>query len=704
MLMVCKTTPPITYKLILRQLAGPTEISVASNIGRVDYEKSQQQNDTRIPIGKALSDYTTYIIDEDSSPVPLGWVGEICVAGPAVALGYLGMDSLTKSQFIPDKISQAKDSSWGTVYRTGDKGRMHSDGSIEYRGRIDGDSQVKLRGIRIELGDVASTILQSSGKAITDATIIVREDGGEKFLVAYVVLDAENLPGQPDQYLKQLLLDLPLPLYMKPAIAVHLERLPMSASGKLDTKCLKSLPLPQISEPSEGKSQLTEAEKNLKAVWEDILPYTGLEVSKQSNFFSVGGNSLLLLALQVEIRKHFNQNVSLPELFQINTLESLALKLELQGANPRGSIATKTVSAVSTIDWEAETALPKDLFSTSKPSRSRSKRRIPLTVVLTGATGFLGRSLLSALESSKQILHIHCVAVRQTPANIAHSLAHHSYKVTYHAGDLSLPCLGMTEEEARLVFEDADAVLHNGAEVSFMQTYQSLRQPNVEATKELVRYIAHRGIPFHYVSTAGVAHLTGQDFVGEMSISASVPLADGSDGYVASKWASERILETASAALSMPIWIYRPSSITGAGAPPTDVMQNVLAFSRTMLAVPDLTGWRGFFDLIDVERVARGITDSILQGARPARRGPAVQYVHLSGQTVVAVGRVREYLESETGATVRVLRMREWVGEALGAGLDPLVGAYLGTLGGGEAEMPVLPRLGTRSKHSTYLE
>lgn len=698
--------------LILSHSAGPTEISVASNIGRVDYKRRQQRNDTRVPIGKALSHYATYIVDEDASPVPLGWVGEICVAGPAVASGYLGMDSLTKSQFIPDKITQTGDSNWGTMYRTGDKGRMHPDGSIEYRGRIDGDSQVKLRGIRIELGDIASTILQSSENIITDAAVIVREDGEEKFLVAYVGLDAKNLPDQPEQYLKQLLLGLPLPIYMKPAVAIRVDRLPMSASGKLDTKLLKSLPLPQVSEPSEGISQLTEAEKDLKAVWEDILPYTGLEISKQSNFFSVGGNSLLLLALQAEIRKHFNQTVSLPELFQINTLESLALKLELHSPNPRGSIAPKIVPALPNIDWEAETALPHDLLPTPKSSRSRSKRRSPLTIILTGATGFLGRSILSALESSNRILHIHCIAVRQTPTNIAHTLAHHSPKVTYHAGDLSLPRLGLPEEEARLLSEDADAVIHNGADVSFMQTYHSLRQPNVSSTKELLRLVAHRRIPIHYVSTAGVAHLTGNLFLPETSVAASAPPTTGADGYVASKWASERVLERASSALGIPIFIYRPSSITGPAAPATDVLQNVLAFSRTMRAVPDLTGWTGFFDLVGVERVARAIADAVVRGGggRPGSwnggGAPSVRYVHLSGETVVAVGRVREYLERETGAPCRVLEMGEWAREAMGAGLDPLVGAYLGTLLGGDAgaEMPVLPRLGTRWKHSTCLE
>lgn len=604
------------------------------------------------------------------------------------------MEALTKLKFIPDQISQQVNATgWGTIYRTGDRGRMLPEGFIEYHGRIDGDSQVKLRGIRIELNDITSTILLNSGGIVVDDAVIVKEYGGEKLLVAYVVFEPDRTPEQPERYLKRLLLELPLPVYMRPAVAVQVKRLPLNASGKLDIKLLKALPLPHVSETDEDSAKLTEAESDLKSVWEDILPLTGLAITKSSDFFSVGGNSLLLLELQVEMRKIFDKNISLQELFQASTLASLALKVQKDGASLSTSLAKNPTSAVPVIDWKTETSLPADLFTSLTPSKPRLGRRGPLIIVLTGATGFLGRSLLRALETSEQILHVHCIAVRPKNSNTTRSLAHNFYKVTYHAGDLSLPRLGLGEDEARLVFEDADAIVHNGADVSFMQTYQSLRGPNVESTKELVRCTAHRCIPFHYISTAGVVHLTNQDFVGEVSFADYPPPADGSDDYIASKWASECVLEKVHKEIAMPVTIYRPSSITGEGAPRMDVMQNVLRFSREMHAVPDLTGWKGFFDFIDVERVARGVVNHISRSGRLMAQQNIVDYIHSSGQTVVPVEEVKEYLERETGNVFRIVEMNKWIVEARTLWLDQLVGMYLGTV----AESgTLLPRLGTR--------
>lgn len=573
---------------------------------------------------------------------------------------------------------------------------MLSSGEIEYRGRIDGDSQVKIRGIRIELDDIASTLVRTSEKTIVNAAVVARDDL-EQLLVAYVVFDSEKTPSNPAGHLKQFLQDLPLPVYMRPAIAVSIDQLPMNASGKLDVRKLKALPLPKMQEAGADSSDLTEAQMTMKEIWEGVLPHTGLEIGKSSNFFSVGGNSLLLLALQAEIRNTFEKEVTLPELFQINTLEALVRKVHGDEDTSTDGVAG-SVALEPAIDWEAETSLTPSLASSVGPAKAQKPHKGPLTVVLTGATGFLGRHILQHLEASKQILHIHCVAVRQHLNNIALTLSNTSRKISYHAGDLSLPLLGLQEDEARLIFSSVDAIIHNGADVSFMQTYHALRKPNVEATKELVGAIADRHIPFHYVSTAGIAHLSGEDAFDELSASRYPPRGDGSDGYVASKWASERILERTSTDLDLPVWIYRPSSITGAGAPPMDVMQNVLKFSRDMCAVPDLQGWEGFFDFIDVERVAKGIVGSVvLNRPHPMTRNQ-VEYVHASGETVVPVEGVKEHLERETGKACRVLGMGEWVAEAKGQGLDELVGVYLGTLAeGGEA--PHLPRLRTRWKH-----
>lgn len=636
-----------------------------------------------MPIGPAIPNYAVYILNQSSQPVPLGWVGEICVGGPAIASGYLANDDLTKSKFISDNISKVEDrSGWNTVYRTGDKGLMLADGSIVFLGRMEGDSQIKLRGIRIELDDISSSILKSSDGVLANAAVVAKGED-DQFLVAYVMFAQDKVPNDTSSYLRQLLSTLPLPVYMRPAVAIPLDRLPSGAGGKLDMKTLKALPLPEISEPED--TELTEIEAQLKAIWEDVLSGMGarFQIRKQSDFFAVGGNSLLLLKLQAEIRKKFNIDVSLPELFRSSSLESLASRIENSGS-----------TSVQALDWQAETALSADLLELDPHSLLTKVHSGPIQVVLTGSTGFLGRAILRQLVSHDGIAQIHCVAVRQNGSSVPRAHAVESEKIVSHPGNLSLPLLGMSEEEARQVFENADAIIHNGADVSFMQTFQSLRKANVESTRELVKLAIHRQIPIHFVSTAGVAHLSGIDALDEVSMAAYPPPVDGSDGYVASKWASERYLEKVNEHLGLPVWIYRPSSIIGEDAPSMDVMHNTLKYSRAMKAVPDLTGWKGYFDFIAVDTVATEIVSEVLSHKQPAA-GKAPQYIHESGEVVVPVHDIKSYLEREEGGAFGVLEMGDWTEAAGRLGLDELVAAFLNMVrDAGHA--PSMPLLATR--------
>lgn len=304
-----------------------------------------------MPIGPAIPNYAVYILNQSSEPVPLGWVGEICVGGPAIASGYLANDDLTKAKFISDKISKVGGrSGWVTLYRTGDKGRMLADGSIVFLGRMDSDSQIKLRGIRIELDDISGFILKSSDGVLANAAVVAKGEDDQS-LVAYVMFVPDKVPNDPSSYLRQLLTSLPMPVYVRPAVAMPLDRLPSGAGGKLDMKALKALPLPEISEPED--TELTEIEAQLKLLWEDVLSGMGarFQIRKQSDFFAVGGNSLMLLKLQAEIRKKFNTNVSLQELFLSSSLESLASRIENSGS-----------SSVQALDWQVETALSADLL------------------------------------------------------------------------------------------------------------------------------------------------------------------------------------------------------------------------------------------------------------------------------------------------------------------------------------------------------
>ena len=663
---------------------GPSEISVACSIGEVHYHIETSTEHEKVPIGHPLPNYGVHILDENSKTVPVGWPGEICISGPAVASGYFRTDTLTAAKFVQtgtNNRSQKSIDGWNTVYHTGDRGRLLSHGEVVFLGRLDGGSQIKLRGIRIELGDISSAILEASQCTLSDAVVGIR-GGDEQFLAAYVVFAKEKTPDTTSKYLRQLLQSLPLPSYMRPAVAVPLKFLPMTASGKLDTKTLESLPIPHGLESEE---ELNALETQVKTVWERVLSGVrdSLQISKTSDFFSVGGNSLLLLRLQVEIRATFNVDVPLSTLFQINTLESLAERIA----------GNKSIHYHRAIDWDLESSIPSGLPTQIHHPQPGTKSKERISVLITGSTGFLGRTILQQLNDHDAVWRIRCVAIRQNPSAASRQPLISSEKIETHQGDLSMPLLGMSEEEAEEIFREVDVIIHNGADVSFMKKYESLRKANLESTKELARLALPRKTPIHYISTAGIAHLRGNDPLEEVSVATFPPSVDGSDGYVASKWASERFLEKMNEHCHLPVWIHRPASIIGEDAPSMDIMNNTLRFSRRMKAVPSMTGWSGYFDFIAVDSVATGIVEATLAPAHREYAGKAQpSYIHHSGETVIPISGLRDYLEKEEGRGYAVLSMNDWVKAATQLGLNELVGTFLTALadGGSVLNMPLL--------------
>ncbi|KAJ0120669.1 Nonribosomal peptide synthetase 14 [Diaporthe amygdali] len=662
---------------------GPTEISVASNIGLVDYRDPSLDSEPSVAIGKALPGYN------------------LAVQGPAVSLGYLGQPALTAQKFRPAAAismpSVGVPVATDIWYTTGDMARMAADGSLLYLGRVDQDSQIKLRGIRIELDEVANSILDTAGGILSQAVVVVRGEDQAQFLVAYVVFSTKKEPVTVEQYLERLLTQLPLPLYMRPAQAIALKALPTNASGKLDRRALQDLPLPtRASQQSEDSDELTPTERRLRQIWETVLERDDAKITRSSNFFSAGGNSLLLLRLQAEISKAFHVRIPLPELFRMSTLQSLADFVQQSAGGHAlkapgvADGANSSNSNNNNLDWVAETAVPQSILELGRTvntnrsvSRARPSRRGGLVVILTGATGFLGRHIVRELQSRPEVIQIVCIAVRNPFSDAARAIERDCPKAVLYAGDLRSPRLGLAEDEARLLFADADAIIHNGADVSFLKPYATLRAPNLGSTQELVRLRLRmtapgRHVPLHFVSTAGVGILSGKKHVDAVSLAASSPSGTPVDGYVASKWASEVFLERAAEGLSIPVRIYRPSSITGDGAPTLDIMHNVVTFSRRLRAVPEMRGWRGWFDFVAVESVARGLVHGVIgEHVSDSTAAKDVGFVHLSGELVIPIDEAKTQMQHETGYEFRSLDLTAWVREAVGVGLHPLVAAYL---------------------------
>ncbi|WP_121614373.1 non-ribosomal peptide synthetase [Mesobacillus foraminis] len=279
---------------------GPTETTVFAATYAVDSAVG-----STIPIGKPLNNTCLYVMNQQMQLQPIGVPGELCIGGEGVGKGYLNLPKLTAERFVKDPFGS------GTLYRTGDWVRWLPDGNIEYLGRM--DDQIKLRGHRIELGEIEAKILDNPNIQNAVVTMSSSDQYGA-FLCAYVVSDE----GWSEQDLLMHLKE-KLPEYMVPASFVRMDRLPLTPNGKVDTRALPQ-PLRHRG-PGARHEQPEGMEIKMADIWKELL---GVEtVSRQDNFFQLGGHSLKASVLSHRIQKEFNKEVSLRDIFTSATLEKM---------------------------------------------------------------------------------------------------------------------------------------------------------------------------------------------------------------------------------------------------------------------------------------------------------------------------------------------------------------------------------------------
>ncbi len=297
---------------------GPTEATITSTTFPFDLETDSDKA-TSLSIGRPLGNAQVYILDKQDKLTPIGVFGEICIGGAGLARGYLNRPELTREKFVEAPFLTGK-----RIYKTGDLGRWLADGKLEFLARK--DDQVKIRGYRVELGEIES-VLQRSPLIATCVVLAKETPAGDKRLVAYVVPRAPGTEGLDKEAVKRFL-ESQLPDYMIPAAILELAELPLTVNGKVDKK---ALPDPELHLLASGDqiAPRTETEEKLAAIWKGLLQVETLGV--HDNFFEIGGHSLLAMRVISAIRKTFNQEVKVKDIFTHPTIAGLAANLNAVG-------------------------------------------------------------------------------------------------------------------------------------------------------------------------------------------------------------------------------------------------------------------------------------------------------------------------------------------------------------------------------------
>ncbi|WP_122496459.1 amino acid adenylation domain-containing protein, partial [Mycobacterium attenuatum] len=512
------------------------------------------------PIGWPVPETALFVLDGWLRPVPVGVVGELYVAGTGVGVGYWRRSQLTASRFVACPFGRPGI----RMYRTGDLVRWRRDGQLDYLGRT--DEQVKIRGYRVELGEVRAVLAGLAG--VDQAAVLVRaERPGDKRLVGYVT-------GTADPAELRAALARRLPAYMVPTAVVILDGLPLTVNGKLDTR---ALPAPEYRHDGRYRAPATPTEQLLAGIYARLL---GLEqVGVDDSFFDLGGDSLSAMRLVAAINTALDAGLSVRTVFSAPTVRALVQQL----GKPSGSVSLESVHGREPAQVHAaDLTLDKFIDAatlTAAPALPRPGTEVR-TVLLTGATGFLGRYLALQCLQQMELAEGRLICLVRADSDEAarrrldktfdsdpRLLRHFQELAADHlevvAGDKAEPNLGLDPQTWQRLADTVDLIIDSAAVVNAVLPYRELFGPNVGGTAELIRLALTTKLKaYAYVSTADVgAQIEPSAFTEDADIRVISPTrvvdASVANGYGTSKWAGEVLLRETHELCALPVTVFR---------------------------------------------------------------------------------------------------------------------------------------------------
>lgn len=667
----------------------------------------QAQKDV-MPAGQGMIDVQLLVVNRNDrrETCAIGEVGEIYVRSGGLAEGYLGPPELSAEKFVSNWLApdlEIPDTLRGTpegefwkgprdrMYRTGDLGRYLPDGTVECTGRA--DDQIKIRGFRIELGEI-DTHLSRHPRVRENVTLVRRDKDEEKVLVSYFVPMAESDAGagdEPDmveaaalsreqravlrgiQRHRELIRDIrdhlkrKLPSYSVPTLFVPLVKMPLNPNGKIDKP---ALPFPdtamaasvaQAAGSRGGAPQraMSATEQTIAQLWAQLLPAPPQPMPLDESFFDLGGHSILATRLVFAMRQAFVMHVPLGLVFDAPSVSALARAIDgmragelaladaSSGAGEKKPAAAELPYAEDAAQLEAQ--LPAS-FPRAAPPAPGAQR----TVLLTGATGFLGAFLLHDLleqrgaELGRVYVHVRATNREAALQRLRDALSSRGLwreawvsedRLDAVVGDLAAPDLGVAPDTWRKLAEEVDMIVHNGALVHWVYPYARLRAANVLSTVAAAR-LAAVGKPktLTFVSSTSALDtayyvrmsdaIQAQSKGEETDLRSPEALAGVSEdddlqgsaqglgtGYGQTKWVAERLLFTA-AARGLAANIVRPGYVVGdsrTGVTNTDdFLWRLVKGSVQLGFVPDI---HNTVNMVPVDHVARIVALAALDAA-----------------------------------------------------------------------------------------
>ncbi|AWJ93997.1 hypothetical protein Sp245p_29765 (plasmid) [Azospirillum baldaniorum] len=603
---------------------GPTENTAAASIGIL------RPDSPWMSAGRPLPNTAIHILDEDGEPVPPGAIGHVWLSGLGLAIGYLNRPDLTAAAFV--------ETAKGRRYRTGDLGRWLPNGELLVLGRS--DSQVKLRGQRVELGEIEHRLESYPG--VQQAVALVdAPPGGTQTLWAFVSLAPDA--AEPTQATWAAHAAAALPAYMVPAAVIRVPAIPVTVAGKVDRKAL----LQALADhaPSEGTASgaytppRNAVEQRVAELWAEQLqrPVPG----REAGFFELGGDSLRAIAVVNRLRREFACRIN--DLYEAPVLADFALRLR-----PQPDHLHRVIATVRSHWWDYQATLPafdaardRALAEQQQAYEARNaayaafdgtERRDYGEALLTGATGYLGAYLLRELLSDpagRVTALVRGGDDEAAQARLGRVLAGYfgaaggatligDPRLTVRAGDLRRDGLGLTPTVHGALAEGVRAVFHCAANVNHFGHYAEFHADNVEATRRLLDLAAaRRGDPadFHLISTLSVTGKAPEDSFKLVTEYDAVPDTLDENYYVRSKQEAERLVTAARGDLRNAS-IHRVGNVVFAaeGGPlqlnlrDNAFFRQLAAFVRLGVVPDDSHVW-----LCHVDRVARAV--ALLAGA-----------------------------------------------------------------------------------------